>query len=390
MMSLKDALVDAADDARVYDVTDRAVRVVQRRRTLTRLVPVAAALLVVAGLVGVAWPLSDGGGQEPSTAADGLPRQLTLDRSAPVLPEDRGVGPAALAFAYDDGDQGRWALLAADGRQYKVDGLRVDGMSPDGRWLLVLRSEGSWVLRDLTGTARQEFAGVDTSAGASWSPDSRRLVVQTSSRSGVTYTVDLTTGARGTAPPDLPRTARVCAVRNSGELLLCPLPESSFSGLRLADGTTGRIVRDIPTTDLGLRPTETVPESFGAPILDTDDRTLFMRTHDAADPGSAVGQNTFLVGFDLETGRLTHRYPLPDDIPGAQRPANGGFEHGQPDARYVLGVHPEGPLLLHLAPSGTDPFHVGSVTIELIARDTGTLRTVTRASAPIGLIRYPG
>jgi hypothetical protein len=74
MTGLRDLLDELAEDARPYDVTDRAVRVVQRRRTMVRLVPVAAALLLVVGLV-----------------------------------------------------------ATADGHQYRVDGLRVDGISPDGR-----------------------------------------------------------------------------------------------------------------------------------------------------------------------------------------------------------------------------------------------------------------
>lgn len=381
MTALKSMLDDAADDARIYDVTDRAVRVVTRRRTMTRLVPVAAALLVIAGLIGVSRPFSGGGGQEPSASAEGLPPHLTAERSPPALPEDRGVGPATLAYL-PGGDQQRWVLVTADGRQYRVEELLVDGISPDGRWLLTLRADGSRVLRDLNGTARQEFTGGDTTASV-WSPDSRRLVVQVSGGSPGTYLVDLTTAARSMVPLDPASTDRVCAVRNSGELLLCPQPEPS-SGLRLADSTTGRVIRDIPTTALGLRPTEAKAEPLETPALDLDDRTLFIRTHDTA------GQHNFMVGFDLDTGRLTQRYQLPDESPPAERPYNGGVEYGQPDAHYLLGFHADGLLLLHVPPSRSDPFEAGAVEIELIARDTGTLRTVTLASRPIGLIRYRG
>ncbi|MFF5228022.1 hypothetical protein [Dactylosporangium sp. NPDC000521] len=399
MTGLRDLLAEEAGDARTYDVTDRAVRVVRRQRMMARLVPAAAALLVVAGLLGVGVRFGGGGDQDPlPAAAAGLPGRLVPQASPPELPEDRGVGRAALAYLDGGGD--RWVLVTADGNQYRVNGLSVDGMSPDGRWLLVLRPDGTRVLRDLTGTGRHEFAGGDTTSGARWSADSRRLVVQISdgtaaTNSVVTYMVDLATAARATVPLDPTLPDRVCAVRNSGVLVLCPSRESALSGLRLADGTTGQVIRDIPSGNLGLRPTEAVPAELGTPRLGPDDHTLFIGTRDTATPGSAAGpaaggQNRFLVAFDLETGRLTGRYPLPDQIPAAQRPFNGAVEYGQPDERYVLGIHADGPLLLHLSPSRSDPFTVGSVSIELIAQDTGTLSTVTLVSRPITLIRYPG
>ncbi|GAA3199553.1 TolB family protein [Dactylosporangium siamense] len=394
MTMLKDMLDDAAQDARVYDVTDQAVRVIRRRRAMARLVPVAAALLVVAGLVGVTRPFGgDGGGQEPSASAAGLPQRLVPEKSPPALPEDRGVGSAELAFVSGDDV----VLLTADGRQYRVNALSVQGISPDGRWLLVLRSsQGPWVLRDLTGTGRQEFEG-DTTFSASWSPDSRRLVVQTSRRSGVTYLVDLTTGARSTVPLDPARAGRVCAVRNSGQLVLCSSEEVPFSGLRLADGTTGAVVREITVAALGLAPTETMAAGRGIPRLDIDDHTVFIPVHDSAGPDDTPAsapaghdRNVVLAGFDLDTGRLTQRYPLPDRIPGAQRPLNGGVEYGPMDNRVLLGFHPAGVLLVHLTASKGDPFESGPVTIELIARDTGALQVVTLTSRPISGICYRG
>ncbi|WP_327003058.1 hypothetical protein OHA72_49590 [Dactylosporangium sp. NBC_01737] len=126
---------------------------------------------------------------------------------------------------------------------------------------------------------------------------------------------------------------------------------------------------------------------LGTPVLGPDDHTLFIPTRATA----ATGQGRFLVGFDIDTGRPTERYPLPDQVPAAQRSAaDGGVEYGQPDARYLLGIHADGPLLLHIAPSRSDPFTAGSVSIELVARDTGTLSTVTLVSRPITLICYLG
>ena len=56
MTGLRELLIEAADDARAYDVTDRTVRMVKRRRAMMRLVPVAAALLVATGLLG--WAMN--------------------------------------------------------------------------------------------------------------------------------------------------------------------------------------------------------------------------------------------------------------------------------------------------------------------------------------------
>jgi hypothetical protein len=393
MTSLKDMLVEAADDARVYDMTDRAVRVVKRRRTMTRLVPVAAALLVVAGLVGIGRPFSgDGGGQQPSAAVDGLPQRLIPEKSPPMLPEDRGVGPARLAFSA----AGRSVLLTEDDRQYRVDGLSVGGLSPDGRWMLVVRSDGGWVLRELTGTRRQEFTGGDTSASWRWSRDGGRLVMQLSSRTGVTHVVDLSTAARTTLTLDPARSGRVCAVRNSGELVLCASDESPFSGIRLADGRTGQVTREISVADLGLAPNEGMAQGLGMPMLDVDDHTLLVPVHDSSAPDAAMApepphRNNSLVGFDLSTGRLTtQRYPLPDRLPVLGRPLSGGTEYSHPDARFVVGVHPDGVLLVHITPSRSDPFEPGPSSIELISRDTGTLHLVTNLARPIGLITYPG
>ncbi|WP_433041643.1 hypothetical protein [Dactylosporangium sp. CS-033363] len=371
MTGLRQLLAEEAGEARTYDVTDRAVRVVKRRQLVTRLVPVAAALLVVAGLLAVGLPFGGHDGPDPAPVAAGLPARLVAEASPPVLPGEHGAGRAALAYSGDAG----WVVVMTDGRQYRVDGLRVDGISPDGRWLLVARSDGTWVLRDLTGTARQEFGGGGngaTTAGPHWSPDGRRLVLQV----GVTYLVDLAAGgSRATVPLD----DRVCAVRNSGMLVLCPAP---LAGLRLADGTTGRVLRDIPAAELGLRPTESVPADLATPMLGPDDRTLFIGTRDTA--------GRYLVGFDLDAGRLSERYPLPDAIPAAERSLNGGVEYGQPDERYLIGIHPDGPLLLHVTPSRSDPYTAGTVSIELIAKDTGALTTVTQVSRPITLICYPG
>lgn len=60
------------------------------------------------------------------------------------------------------------------------------------------------------------------------------------------------------------------------------------------------------------------------------------------------------------------------------------------DTRILLGFHADGVLLMHLAPSKSDPFDSGPLTIELIARDTGALHVVTLASRPISGVCYRG
>ncbi|GAA3456447.1 hypothetical protein GCM10018962_82810 [Dactylosporangium matsuzakiense] len=374
MTGLRDVLVEVAEDAREYDVTDRAVRVVRRRQLATRLVPVAAALLVVAGLVAVAVPFGRGAEPESPPGAAGLPGRIVPEQSPPLLPEDRGVGRATLAYL--NGDTSAWAVLTADGHQYRVDGLQVQAISADGRWLVTLRTDQTRVLRDLAGTGRQELPPGE---GAHFSPDSGKLVVP--ARSGSATIVDLATAARTTVPLDPAPPNRVCAIRNSGNLVLCQAPGSPFNGLRLADGATGHIARDI--ADLGLPRGETVPAESGSVTLGPDDRTVYLT--------ATQGEHRSLVGYDLGEGRLTVRYPLPDKGPAAERPgANGGVEYGPPDERYLLGIDADGPLLLHLAPSRSDPFSVGTAAIEVIARDTGALTTVTLLARPIRLAVYPG
>jgi hypothetical protein len=231
-------------------------------------------------------------------------------------------------------------VATADGHQYRVDGLRVDGISPDGRWLMVLRDDGSRILRDLTGTTWLAFPEGDSTSGTRWSPDGRWLAVQTSHESATTNvvdteTVDLTTGARAKILLDHAGPDRVCAVRNSGELVLCPSSEAALSGLRLTDAT-GKVIRDIPAKNLGLRPTEAVLPALGTPMLGPDDHTLYIGTSDPATPEStaspaAGAQHRFVVGFDIDAGRVTERYPLPVPRPAAQRSAaNAGAVPSRP------------------------------------------------------------
>jgi hypothetical protein len=67
------------------------------------------------------------------------------------------------------------------------------------------------------------------------------------------------------------------------------------------------------------------------------------------------------------------------DLPGIQaNVAEGSVCHLQ----QGVAIRADGPLLQHITASRNE--------IELIARDTGALRTVTLASRPISLVCYPG
>ncbi|HEU5109771.1 MAG TPA: hypothetical protein VFT95_14610, partial [Micromonosporaceae bacterium] len=104
MSGLGELLRDVAAEAGPYDVTDRAVRAVRRRRRLAVVAPLAAALLVVAGTV-ASVPLRPDGADEAlvwSNEVSWLPTRLVPVAKPPPLPADRGVAPAVLA--YETGD----------------------------------------------------------------------------------------------------------------------------------------------------------------------------------------------------------------------------------------------------------------------------------------------
>src|ERR1700754_3572016 len=145
MTALKGLLEEMAEQAKVYDPTERALEVAKRRRRMTRIAPVAAALALVVGVGGVWLPLRS---DPPGAAAtvDWLPRTLVMPRAdPPPLPTDRGVAPASFAYTpVNAPDNGGTLLVTEDGEQYTViprtdQQSYVDGISPDGRWMVTRR-----------------------------------------------------------------------------------------------------------------------------------------------------------------------------------------------------------------------------------------------------------
>src|SRR5687767_12518722 len=118
MNALKDMLDDIAGEARSYEVTDRALRVVRRRRVAARLAPVAVAVLVAGGLTVAVQPWGGGAPALPADAVAWLPRQLTPASTPLPLPDNRGVGLASLAYKLAGRDEVR--LRTVDGREYVV------------------------------------------------------------------------------------------------------------------------------------------------------------------------------------------------------------------------------------------------------------------------------
>src|SRR5262249_24427095 len=169
---LADLLAGVADEAKVYGNTERAVRVLRRRRRVARLTPLVLGAVVIAAVSVTYVAVHRGSGQmTPSAIVSWLPSRLLPAPDAPPLPTDRGVGPGSLVYV--GRDQGRAVLVTADLAQY---GLRVTpdsvlSISPDGRWLLSV-VDGRATLRDLTGTTvKSLFALPGGSAELAWSAD---------------------------------------------------------------------------------------------------------------------------------------------------------------------------------------------------------------------------
>ena len=396
MTALKDLLTQVADEARLYDGTDRAVRAMRRRRTAARLAPVAAALLVMVVVVS-ALALSRGSEPGPSPVAAGLPTLLSPAHAPPELPSDRGVGPASLAYLRRANieDDGKLRLVTTGGRHYALPwALRVVGISPDGRW--VLWAESQWVvLRDLTGTERHEFPAAGGWVSAVWSPDGRRLVVQfvhepvpelIDQPGRDTVMVDLRPLAQRTVPltdnHDFP-----CALRNSGLIVLCPRAESSSTNLRLVDGGTGRTTGEIDV-HAWMRPGEGIGSIAGPLVLRPDDTTLLLPL---LGPPAPTTDQSDLVAIDIDGGRVTARYPLPDRLaPSVSKAPDGSESHGESDRRELAAAPADGVLLVHISPRANDRMSGRVVAIEMVAPETGALTVVTRVSGDIARIFLPG
>lgn len=188
MTDLKELLGDVAEQARVYDVSRPVVRVARRRQRMQWIAPVAAAAAVaLAAAAGWAvWP--NGGAPKPAatrtappdlvTNLDWLPAQVREPTELPpVLPTDKAVGPASVAYASCAANGCYGYLVLPDGTQYRLAEARQQkdkvlsvSLSPDGRWLAQV-VPGAVVMRDLAGTKTHRVPGYINVF--EWSPDSR-------------------------------------------------------------------------------------------------------------------------------------------------------------------------------------------------------------------------
>jgi hypothetical protein len=296
-------------------------------------------------------------------------------------------------MAYDPPGFGGTTLLTEDGRQYQLVGrgeepLSATGISPDGRWLLTARG-GRARLRDLTGTAEQQIATGD-GMGASWSPEGRWLAVWTNTWSAderapspenansSVVVVDLRAPQE---PPvkltRLPARSRMIGILDSVELVLTPIDLQPTLDVWMIDPKTGEQRRHYTLDATPWRPREKYLP-FTEQALTPDGRTLLVRTS-----LKVVGDYPDfddLLAVDLESGRVTRRYPLPDPhalpytVKGPPAVADAS------DNRQLVAVLPDGVLFQH---RGRPETGGGPFALELLDLSTGKLYPASDLSPDI-------
>ncbi|MBE1486136.1 TolB family protein [Plantactinospora soyae] len=362
MDGLRNGLDELAEQAKVYDVTGRALQVARRRRRAARLAPVAAATAVVlVGLVAVAG-LRPGPSGDLDVAAppriDWLPERLELPATDPEpLPASGKVGQGVLIYGTTAPGARPLVLLTADGRQHRLadgvtskDGVSYTrpGLSPDGRWLGEQRA-GRYVVRDLLGTARFELT--DGHAPVAWSPDSRWLLLTDNlNETAPPIRLDLSSGAQQPVPVGDRQRWRAEAVLPGGDVLVNQtwLDNTRQRNLdaRVVDPVTGL---DRSRIQVDLNPYLGAKESrtYDPPRLAPDGRTVWLgvvhaeRPEDGM-PGLDMGGDLLLV--DLTAGGI-RRANLPRPTittktgPGPTPPPTGTGR------MEPIGYLPEGVLL---------------------------------------------
>ncbi|GIF67690.1 hypothetical protein Ais01nite_57250 [Asanoa ishikariensis] len=297
MTGMRELLADVAAEARSYDVTDRALRIARRQRRVAWAAPVAAVVLVAAGAVAV-LPLRP----DKSAEVGWLPERLAPERSVVALPDTR-VSPAVLAYTRGDGST---TLVTADGRHYD-GGEAVRAISPDGRWVAMLR-DGRRVVRDLGGDRVVDLGTDDDTNIVAWSRDSRWMAVRTGvTNPGAPQSVKVVELATGTEVAEVAAgaygTTTVCGLRDSAYLLLCYAvaysDEVSVSTVNPLDGS--ELGRDVVTMNRGLEDSQ-----FAGGALLPDGHTLALWTENPA--GATDDPRT----FDLnQPGVRPRRHTLP-------------------------------------------------------------------------------
>jgi hypothetical protein len=188
-MTIQELLAEYAEGARTYDVGAGALQIGRRHRMMARAVPVAVALaVVVAGgaIALVPRPHATHDPVPPATSpvwkSDQLkpsdfPARIVPQPSAPALPTT-GIGRGVWIYWYSDPVDTRQYLVAADGRQYRLEHGAAYGLSPDGRWLVghvTKTAANRATLRDLAGDRTFDIAPDQIV----WSPDGRWMATIT-------------------------------------------------------------------------------------------------------------------------------------------------------------------------------------------------------------------
>lgn len=410
MNDLKSLLTETAAEAAPYDVTERAIRTVRRRRRFATAGPFAVAALVAAGLL-VWLPLRPdgpaGGPAGPATASEvvgWLPAELAPAEEPPDLPDDRPVGAAVLAYVTGD-DPATPRLLVEGGDHYRLDGVeRVSGVSPDGRWVALVR-DGRLSLRDMASATERDLDGGDE-AYVDWSADSRWLVVRAHHYDRAVRTtttvVEVATGRRTTLPVGPYRDAFLCGLRNAGDVVLCAGDEKSVRiRVWLVDGRTGATLRGV-TVDPSAVLTRSERQADWAALdlgrggfLAADDRTLLFRTS-VYEGGLVVPADLIALDLDALGGAdsppaAPDRYALPETEQGPAYPnPDGSTNYGAGVSHTPAAVLGQGLLLTHTEP-GADPARDEWVVgVELLALPSGEVRRATVVSGPIERVVFRG
>jgi hypothetical protein len=379
MSGFRALLDEVADQANLYDVTDRAVAVARRRRRLQRALPVATAAVVLSIVAATAWvPRQHSGPAPAAPALAWLPAKITMPSQAPPLPPTpvgRGAliyypKPAAVVHAASA------LLVTTTGRQYqlpadrKVDPYIVLGtksLSPDGRWLVYFDGPMAY-LRDLTGTARRALSLLPREVA--WSADGHWLAVEprpapsaVSPPHRVTR-IDLRTGEMKTYQvsccPD--SIHKLTGVLDDGRLV--------FAAGQVGYGDAGNTSHEFdaydvdPAVDRATR--LAITWSSQPPVSGTDhDIWLEVLVASRASAGGIrllYATDGTLSLVDLNTRRVVRTYQVPKS-----HPATPGSESDHDDTWSVGGLLAEGILLVH------QWFAAGAVqtSLELLTLDTG-------------------
>ncbi|WP_159104813.1 PD40 domain-containing protein [Plantactinospora sp. BB1] len=392
MSGLRDMFDEIAGQAKVYDVTGRAVRVARRRRRAARLAPVAAAATVVTfGTVAVVGLRPDPPVAQTVVAVptvDWLPDRLDLPASGPdALPASGPVGPGVLVYADLRPGAPAPVLLTEDGRQHRLAepvtsaaGLSHTRptLSPDGRWLGEQR-DGRYVVRDLTGTTRHRLP--DGFSPVAWSPESRWLLLADNlHEEAAPVRLDVTSGDQ----------RPVTGLDGERWQPLAVLPGDEVLFLGTSDEPVRRTDVDLRQLEVvgGTEPTRLQlnlrrhlgsAESLGSetPRVSPDGRALLFSVVEVADPEQGMpglDHGGDLIRVDL-TSKGVRRIPLPH----SDRPGPAAASPSPAAARdwwtEPLGYLPEGVLLRLRTADGQGD------ALQVLDPATGAVNTVTELPA---------